>query len=260
MRRTKSVFAILTCCLAVALPLRAQDAPPVAPTETGLETETPAPTTGKSATDEGIDLTLNDRIKALARKTFLKAERFELTPQIGFTVNDPFIRTWTGNLRLAYHLNDAFAIEIGGGYTPTFGWQRLDPTDQLRRQVSLINADAQFAGLLDIGMTFSPMYGKFALFGDNIVYFDAFVSGGVGATIDLGDSLAHPAVDIGFGARIFVTKWLVLRGDLRDYLYSQDRKGISTLQNLMFVNLGVGIYFPFDFTYKYEAARVNRNG
>jgi outer membrane beta-barrel protein len=217
-----------------------------------------APTTGKSATDEGIDLTLRDRIKALARKTFLKAGRFELSPQAGVSVNDVFFRTWLLNLRGAYHFHDSFALELGGSFVPFLETQ--DPTRLLKREVQLINADAPLIGLADVSVTFSPLYGKFALFGDTIIHFDGYVLGGVGATFDLGEDIVHPALNIGIGTKIFLTRWLVIRADIRDVMYPQDRKQISTLQNLIFVNLGVGFFFPFDFQYENEAARVNRNG
>jgi outer membrane beta-barrel protein len=220
--------------------------------------ETPA--SGKTATDEGIDLTLQDRIKAVSRKTFLKAGRFELQPNVMMTVNDSFFRSFALSGRLAWHLNDAFALEVGGGYIPPFLVQKLDPIDQLREGLALINADNKPFALADVGLTFSPLYGKVALLGDSIINFDGFLSAGVGATFDNGKDVVHPTMDVGVGARVFLTRWLVVRGDLRDYVYPQDKADISTLQNLMFVSLGIGFYFPFDFEYQYEAARVNKNG
>ncbi len=219
-----------------------------------------APASGKTATDEGIDLTLQDRIKAVSRKTFLKSGRFELQPNVMMTVNDSFFRSFAFSGRLAWHLNDAFALEIGGGYIPPFLVQKLDPVDQLRESLALINADNKPFALADVGLTFSPLYGKVALLGDSIINFDGFLSAGVGATFDNGADVVHPTMDVGVGARVFLFRWLVLRGDVRDYIYPQDKADISTLQNLMFVSVGIGIYFPFDFDYQYEAARVNKNG
>ena len=215
---------------------------------------------GKTATDEGIDLTLQDRIKAVARKTFLKAGRFELDPMVQMTVNDAFIRTWAVGGRLAWHINDAFALELGGGYVPPTFSQRLEPAELLKEKLALINIDNTLVGMADVGLTFSPLYGKMAVFGDGIVNFDGFVSAGVGATFDNGADRLHPAMNIGVGGRLFLTRWLVLRGDIRDTLYPQEKSQISTLQNLMFVGVGVGFYLPPDFEYQYEAARVNPNG
>jgi outer membrane beta-barrel protein len=219
-----------------------------------------APETGKTATDEGIDLTLQDRIKAVARKTFLKAGRFELDPMVQMTVNDAFIRTWAVGGRFAWHINDAFALDVGGGYVPPAFSQRLEPAELLKERLALINIDNTLVGMADVGLTFSPLYGKVAVFGDGIVNFDGFVSGGVGATFDNGADKVHPAMNVGVGARVFLTRWLVLRGDLRNTMYPQEKAQISTLQNLVFVGVGVGFYLPPDFEYQYEAARVNPNG
>jgi outer membrane beta-barrel protein len=82
------------------------------------------------------------------------------------------------------------------------------------------------------------------------------VSGGVGAVFDTGADLVHPTMDVGVGLRVFLLRWLVVRSDLRDYVYPQDARNISTLQNLLVFSLGVGFYFPFDFEYRYEAAKV----
>jgi outer membrane beta-barrel protein len=215
---------------------------------------------GKTATDEGIDLTLQDRIKAVARKTFLKAGRFELDPSVMVTVNDAFFRTWVVGGRFAWHINDAFALEVGGGWIPPGFSQRLEPAELLKERLALINIDNTLVGLADVGLTFSPLYGKAAVFGDGIVNFDGFVSAGLGATFDNGADVVHPAMNIGLGARVFLTRWLVVRADLRNYTYPQEKSLVSTLQNLMFVSFGVGFYLPPDFDYQYEAARVNPNG
>lgn len=214
------------------------------------------PAEGESKLDEAINLTLKDRIKAVSRKVFLKEGRFELQPAVGVTTNDPFFRTWSINGRVAYHLNDAFALEVGGAYVPPFFVEKLPELDQLRHQARLINADAQLIGITDAGITFSPIYGKVAILSDAIIHFDAFAIAGAGAVFDTNQDFAHPTMDVGAGLRVFLLRWLVVRTDLRDYLYPQDRSSISTLQNLLTFTMGVGFYFPFDFEYRYEAARV----
>jgi outer membrane beta-barrel protein len=276
----RSTMAALAFGLALAGPTRAEEATelsldePVAEapdaTAPGGDVAVPDPTgstespesleSGKTATDEGIDLTLQDRIKAVARKTFLKAGRFELDPMVQVTVNDAFIRTWAVGGRAAWHINDAFALELGGGWVPPGFTQRLEPAELLKEKLALINIDNTLVGMADIGLTFSPLYGKVAVFGDGIVNFDGFLSAAVGATFDNGQDVFHPAMTVGLGTRVFLTRWLVLRGDLRNTLYPQEKSQISTLQNLVFVGVGVGFYLPPDFDYQYEAARVNPNG
>lgn len=211
-----------------------------------------------SALDEGINLTLQDRIKAVSRKVFLKANRFELFPSLGVTTNDPFYRTWSIDGRAAWHINDALAVELGGAYVPPFFIEKLPVVDLLREEGRLINADAKLLGRADLGITFSPVYGKVAILSDAIIHFDTFAIAGAGAVFDTNQEFVHPAMDVGVGARVFLLRWLVVRADLRDYVYPQDRFGISTLQNLLTLNLGVGFYLPPDFDYQYEAAKVRK--
>lgn len=246
-------------------PPPAEDAPAADAAVAEPAADAPAASIGdieKSSLDEGIDLTLQDRIKAVHRKVFLKEGRFELMPAVAVTTNDPFFRTWSIAGRGAYHLNDAFSFEIGGAYVPPFFVEKLPPLDFLREEASLINADSTVLGIADAGLTFSPVYGKIAILSDAIIHFDTFISAGGGAVFDSNfqddDALhfVHPTMDVGVGLRVFLLRWLVVRTDLRDYVYPQDRGGISTLQNLLVFSLGVGFYFPFDFEYRYEAAKV----
>jgi outer membrane beta-barrel protein len=122
----------------------------------------------------------------------------------------------------------------------------------------LVNTDAKLIGLVDASVTFSPVYGKIAVLSDQIIHFDAFAIAGGGVVFDTNfpNDFYHPAMDVGVGARVFLLRWLVARADLRDYIYPQDRLGISTLQNLLVVSMGVGFYLPLDFDYQYEAAKV----
>lgn len=239
-------------------PVPAEDSDAVEPPteEPAAAAEEPAVSEEKSQLDEGINLTLQDRIKAVSRKTFLKEGRFELQPAVMVTTNDPFFRSWFLAGRAAYHINDAFAVEVGGGYVPPFLVEQLPPVDVLRESALLVNADAKLIGFVDAGVTFSPIYGKIAVLSDQIIHFDAFAIGGVGAVFDTNKTFWHPAMNVGAGVRVFILRWLVARADIRDYIYPQDRSGISTLQNLLVVSAGVGFYFPFDFSYKYEAAKV----
>jgi outer membrane beta-barrel protein len=268
----KAAWATLLFCCGAAQAQEETAAPPAeAPPATGggmdfgaeeLSGEAAAATsedgTRDTALDEGISLTLEDRIKAVSRKVFLKQGRFELAPTLGITTNDPFFRTWSVGGRANWHLNDAFALELGGAYVPPFFIEKLPALEALREQASLINADAKLVGWVDGGVTFSPVYGKVAILSDAIIHFDTFVAAGGGAMFDTNADFVHPTMDIGAGLRVFLLRWLVVRVDLRDYVFPQDRNNISTLQNLLVLNLGVGFFLPPDFEYQYEAAKVRR--
>ena len=56
------------------------------------------------------DVALGDRVKAVQRKGFLKRGRFEVAPILALSVNDAFYQKVGGGLRLAYSLQDSFAL------------------------------------------------------------------------------------------------------------------------------------------------------
>ncbi len=214
--------------------------------------EPASPEKGDAVT--GTNLTQEDRIRAVSRKTFLKRERFELLPYGGVSTNDSFFRRWTVGARASYHLVDSLSLEVGGAWNAFT--EELDAVGFLRRTQSAVTNDAVLFGYADAGVTFAPVYGKVAVMKEWIIHFDAFVSGGLGATFDSNASIAHPAMQVGVGTRVFLLPWLVVRGELRDYVYPQDRSGISAVQNLLMLNLGVGFYFPFDYSYRNQAFKI----
>lgn len=214
-----------------------------------------------AATDENVDAgtgkTLQERIRAVSRRTFLKQGRFELAPLGGISANDPFFRAWTVGARGSYHLSEEFSIDVGGAGTvweeplDIFRALNVDPediADDLKNNLQT----ASLYGYADAGVTFSPFYGKVALAAELVGHFDTFISGGVGAVFDSSPSVVHPALELGVGSRLFLNRWLVARADVRNYLYPADVGNEVVFGNLLMLNVGVGIYFPLDFDYSNE--------
>jgi outer membrane beta-barrel protein len=252
----------LPLALLTALPAVAQDEDLDLGEEPGEPVVEESAATDAGSEPSGTDLTSFDRIRAVSRKTFLKAGRFELTPMGGFSTNDAFYRHWTVGARASYHLVDSLALEIGGAWN---AWQQeLEPIGFLRRTQNAITDNATVYGYGDVGLTFAPVYGKVSVLSNWIWHFDAFVSGGVGTVIDSNASVLapgvlpalHPSFNVGVGARVFLLDWLVVRVGLRDYIYPQDRRSVSAVQTLLLFNVGVGIYFPFGFKYENVAFKV----
>jgi outer membrane beta-barrel protein len=198
-------------------------------------------------------LKLQDRIRAVSRRTFIKDGRFELLPFAGVSTSDAFRRHWTLGARGSYHLNDALSIDVGGAgvvfpedlFPVTF----LDGAPPVPKGENLL-------GYVDGGVTFAPLYGKLSLMSEWVIHFDAFLSGGLGATFSSDAGIFHPAMEVGVGARVFLTRWMVVRADLRNYTYPQSLANLVKIQNLAILNVGLGFYFPFEFSYPYEAKKV----
>src|SRR6185369_17807448 len=127
-----------------------------------------------------------------------------------------------------------------------------------------------------INFSYVPIYGKFALFNRYIFQWEAYIEAGLGAMQSqwiprdpANDSTSNFLVQghVGIGTRLFLTKWLVIHAYLKDYLFADkyepvDRsafghavppedKFVSTfVQNVVF-GVGVGMFLPTSFDYKY---------
>jgi outer membrane beta-barrel protein len=265
MNRTSSDFALsplgrLLRGLVVAVSLLgshvavAADAP--APVDDDLNKEAEA-SEAQAAVDGSTGKTLQERIRAVSRRTFLKADRFELTPGFGFSTNDPFFRAWAVGARGAYHFSEEFALDFGGAGSvfqeqqDIFRVLNVDP-DDLAADVKDKLAATSLLAYVDAGVTFSPFYGKVALASELVGHFDVFVSGGLAAIFDTAPELVHPGLELGIGGRLYLNRFLALRADVRNYLYPANSAGNLVLGNLLLLNFGVAIYFPLEFDYQAE--------
>lgn len=237
----KPLFSVM--CLALAFFSVAASAQ-----ESAVDNDLKAEESNDAAVAESSStgLTLAERIRAVSRPVFRKAGRFELTPLTGVSVSDSFFRRWTVGARGSYHLVDSFAVDFGGAFN---AWS--EPLEAavflgVDEQPSL-DDPAPLLGYADVGVTFEPFYGKVALMSEWILHFDAYLGGGAGVLISSGATPVAPALEVGGGARLFLNRWLALRADLRDFVYSSDFGDGDRLQQLFMVNLGVGVFFPFSF-------------
>jgi outer membrane beta-barrel protein len=258
--RFSAIFAICLLCL----PAMAQDEGGGGGGDSGeaaAESDEDLAAEGEEAAEsddlsETTGLTLQERIRAVSRKTFLKKGRFELEPALGISTNDAFFRRWMVGARGSYHIIESLALDFGGSFA-VFP-EPLNPVRLISDDGGTVEFEdlSGFLGYADVGVDFAPIYGKVSLMSEYVIHFDAFVSGGLGATFDQVGSFVHPAMEIGLGTRIFLTDWLVLRTDLRDYIYPQDFANVFNVQNLLFLNVGLGIYFPFAFEHEVQAYKV----
>ncbi|WP_242356693.1 MULTISPECIES: outer membrane beta-barrel domain-containing protein [Anaeromyxobacter] len=204
-------------------------------------------------TDE--DVALGDRVKAVQRKGFLKRGRLELTPMFSATVNDAFYQKFGGGLRLAYNLQDSFAVAVRGTY-----YERLR-TDNVREgkiafQSQLLTSQLYGQAMLD-GI-WSPVYGKASVLGSDILHFDVFLAAGFGlvwsaTSLEPRNEGPHLATDLGGGVRFYPKEWLAFELGLMATLYP-DQPILSvpgTVQSVFVANVGLSFFFPPRFEYVY---------
>ncbi len=223
----------------------------------------PARTPGPSKASPGAtgtlfgerDVALGDRVKAVQRKGFLKRGRFEVAPILSLSVNDAFYQKVGGGLRLAYSLQDSFAIAVRGSYYTPFRTDNVR-AGKLAFQSQLLTSQLYSQAMMD--GVWSPIYGKAAFLGDSIIHFDLFLSAGFGAVWSATSDPPrnegpHPAAEIGGGVRFYPKEWMAFELGLMATFYP-DQPIVSvpaTIQKVFVANVGVSFFFPTTFEYVY---------
>ncbi len=222
--------------------------------------ETPAPPPEKAAPVTGApfsekDVALGDKVKAVQRKGFLKKGRFELAPLFAATVNDAFYQKFGYGARLAYNIQDSFAVAVRG---TKFSKLRTDNVraGKLAFQSQLLNSDIDQLVMLD--GVWSPIYGKASFLNASIIHFDLFLQAGFGlvwsstsgAPLNQG---AHIGADLGGGLRFYPKDWLAFELGLTATLYPDQPSTQlpATMQRVFMMNVGMSFFWPFGFEYVY---------
>jgi outer membrane beta-barrel protein len=201
-------------------------------------------------------------VQTFQRKTFLKKDRYEASPHIGFITNDPFIHRYLGGASLAYHVTEVFALEISGTFSPSFGesdykqiTKQLIENNQVTPDISRI----QFFG--SGSAQFSPIYGKLAVGGNRIILFDMFGVFGAGVVNTKDDLVAlqkendpaalatevqfHPTMNYGGGVRVIFSEGFAMRIEGRGLSYIEVIEGTTLeMKNNFMLLASASLFFP----------------
>lgn len=180
--------------------------------------------------------------------------RFEVSPLYTYSLNDKYTHHTGFTLALAFHVFDFLGIEAYGGYNlngfgelnsvsgwPSAlrsGWTNLteavnafthstDAPDFLRQKALELPDLYYQTWNAGANVVFSPFYGKWSIVSelDGSFYFYGIAGAGAAGTAKEdwqtpGQIVQGPVVvplHYGVGTRIFFTKWLALRAEIRDY-------------------------------------------
>lgn len=194
--------------------------------------------TGRSSLEEvALPEPKDEIIKPLQKKFFLKIGRAELTPYVGYVVNDPFIHRVLFGLNLGYHITEVFEIELQGSIAPNFGTGDFKPvttqitaddSNQVAPEISRQVAHGM------VNFVYSPLFGKIATRRSSI-FFDLYGTFGTGFVYTEDDleligtagdpeaeqtrSQIHPAFGAGGGLRVAFNKTFALRFEVRSISY-----------------------------------------
>jgi len=201
------------------------------------------------------DVALGDKVKAVQRKGFLKRHRWEVAPQLSLSVNDPYYQKFGGGLRVAYSLQDSFALALRGTYfTPLR--RNAVREGKIAFQSQLLSS--QLYGLAMLDGVWSPVYGKASFLNKNIIHFDLYLSAGFGlawsaTSLSPRNEGPHFATDLGGGVRFYPKEWMAFELGLNATLYpDQPIKTVpGTIQKVFVANVGFSFFFPTAFEYEH---------
>lgn len=222
--------------------------------------------------------------KAVENRFFLKGDRFEIAPVVGYVPNNPFAVRYVGGGFLGFHFSETIAAQAQISYSPDLGEQDLKGlVGVLLDRAFNAGADVDFQQPLDkvelsaaFGVAWSPFYGKINLVGETVLNFDLYGFAGAAmiskknfvalydpAGIDNGDVVnlqpdsGQPnevlvAPVLGIGQNYFLNQMMSFKIDVRAAFYIDDKPQYDPnnpptekqLYNNLIVSGGVAFFFP----------------
>jgi outer membrane beta-barrel protein len=192
-----------------------------------------------------------DRVDVFQLKPITKKRRHEFVGLFTASVNDGFLQTLMGGGSYTFHISEGIGIEASGLFGTGLNTTIVDrlrsgegTTTRADGSEIKINPDFARPQIFAFGnLVWSPFPGKFTS-GNLIFDVDIYFVAGAGYVRTNRDNLF--GMSFGMGLRVMMLSWLVMRLDVRDYIYSQRLLGgtVSVLNHNIFVTLGLGFVFP----------------
>jgi outer membrane beta-barrel protein len=211
-------------------------------------------------------------IVTVPRRPILKYHRVEFIPTYNVTINNSLYRHHGFGGIINFFLSETLNLGLEGTY-----YQQQQEEHYFLRGLDdrVLPSVNRYWWSANLNFGYVPFYGKFALFDRWIFQWEGYVQAGLGViqtewiTRDPADRAATNYdiqwhVDVGM--RLFLTKWLAIHAYLKDYMFvdsleptsrgsavgtAPPPKGDSNfIQNLVF-GVGVGMFLPTGFEYKY---------
>lgn len=234
---------------------------------------------GKAVEDGNLTVLGRHPIWAVQQVYALRKGRFDFQPSFGVSLNDPFVQHQSFNLSLSYYITEVLSIGV------SFNWYRwLDNPTRVNYSISrathqTVPINEYFWGG-QLNMTYVPMYGKFAFLDNWIVHWDVWFIGGGGFLLTRPIPVIDPdyrdfdfqikiAFNVGIGARLYVTRFLAVFFEVRDYIFPEKLEELRTftdpalrsdkdnwisddvkLTNNVMLQAGISLFLPPTFDFK----------
>ncbi len=235
---TASLVAAMLCSLAA--PVMAQDAAPAAPAAKAPAAKAEAP-----AAEEEEALDPNDplywaklrKIETVQRREILKEGRVGITGYVGLIPNNIFEQYFPVGGRLNYFVLENLGLELSGSYALSSDTGLIDTlSDNQGVGATAVQLGDRQRGHVNMGVMWSPAFGKMAWRNKSLNYFDFYLLGGVGtvfkstqSTIGSEEETVRPAVEgtLGAGMFFFLGQRTALRLDFRQFIFTKVTGGVA---------------------------------
>ena len=201
-------------------------------------------------------------IKTLQKKNFVKSDRFEGNVHVAFLANDPFLKRYIAGASFGYNLSEIFELEGSIDFSPDLGESDWKPLTHQLVDFNGVSPDISKITLFgSASFLFSPIYGKAAISGKNIINFDMFGAFGMGAARTADDCEAlgkcgedateatqfqvHPTTNFGGGLRVIFNQDIAFRIEGRSVVYIETVEStVLEMKQNFILQGGMSFFFP----------------
>jgi outer membrane beta-barrel protein len=173
-------------------------------------------------------------VPALKNPLYERAGGLEFSVHGGIVPNDSFYVPKPVGARLAYFFTDTLSAEVGGSYllsslSDLEAFLECATVSNGRCADLTVRKPPKMTMLTSLDIAYTPFHGKVGIFTSKLSSFDMGLSLGgglIGVDIDEGNdgvpdiqSTFKPAGHWGANFRFFVTRWLNVRADYKQFIY-----------------------------------------
>jgi outer membrane beta-barrel protein len=176
------------------------------------------------------------RRKGVQRRDFLKKNRFELSAIGGYYASDALSSTYAYGGSLAFFPSEDFGLEVLVTRSPVqFRLEEPFGNFTLQRHFTPGNAWQAIASML-----WSPIHAKFKFTEDTIIHGDVFAVAGAGRTFH--ESVMGLTWEAGVGLKLYLSKYVTFRIDVRDFVIPQEVLGRGRITNNITAMGGLSVW------------------
>lgn len=176
------------------------------------------------------------RRKGVQRRDFLKRHRVELAGVGGYYASDVLSSTYTYGGAIAFYPSEDFGLELLVTRSPVKF--RLEEPFNAFDNMQRFQGGAAWQGI--VSLLWSPIHAKFKFTEATIIHADLFAVAGAGRTFH--DTVLGLTWEAGFGVKLYFSRFVTFRLDIRDFLLPQEVLGRGRVTNNINILAGFSVW------------------